>query len=205
MNKNTKIGNVKLLFLSLFILLFTKNVKALDITVLPETVQMIGEEEKTRFNNIIRKKPVLIVVGSHNSLVIVQEIPLLWHERGFSISPEQFISVAAVSRAPWPVKKWIIPGKLEELKEERDEKLEKIIPEIERSPLLLDFDGAIAKALQADNLGKSGFAAFVIVQSGEIKEVYRGTIRADNDTAGKDTIKNEASLLLDAAQKLMGQ
>jgi hypothetical protein len=197
--------DVLVLFFIFLFLLFASAVMALDISALPEAVQMIGKEKEIPFENIIRKKPVLIVVGSHDSLVIVQEIPLVWHEKNFSISPEQFISVAAVSKAPWPIKKWIIPGKLEELKEKRDEKLEEIIPDIERSPLLLDFNGDIAKALQADNLGKNGFAAFVIAQSGEIKEVYRGVIKAGDESSRKNTIKNEASLLLDAAQKDMGQ
>ena len=197
--------NVKVLLFTLLFLFFANAIMALDISELPETVRIIGKEEKILFDNIIRKKPVLIVVGSHNSLIIVQEIPLMWHERGYSISPEQFISVAVVSGAPWPIKKWIIPGKLEEMKEKRDEKLKKIIPKIERSPLLLDFNGDIAKALGADDLGKSGFAALVILKSGVIKEVYRGTIEEDDDSSGKSTIKNAATIVLDAAEKDMGQ
>ena len=191
----------------LIIFLLPKTAVLTTLSSLPEKVHIAGSNDEVSIQSIIKKKPVLIVVGSRDSLVIVNELPQTWLKKGWSIEAEQFVSIAAVSNAPWPIKKWIIPGKLEELKEKRDKALIEKIPDINNSPIILDFDGAFIKALGVNKIGKTDFAAFVIINDGTVKEVYKSRINADSgsEEAQKALIEKEALAVINAAHNDMGQ
>jgi hypothetical protein len=191
----------------LLIMFFTTDVMGLTVSSLPEKVQVVGIDDKRDVQKIIQKRPILLVVGSHDSLVIVNELPFAWLKRGWRIESRQFICVADVGNAPWPIKKWIIPGRLQDLKEERDEALQKYIPDIKNSPVILDFNGAFVKALGTDSLGKTGFAVYVIKSNGTVKEVYKSHINAHSGTEEAKTalIEKEALAVINAAHIDMGQ
>ena len=194
--------------ISIVIIFHLSNAAALtDLSSLPPKVLVAGNEDEVSIQSVIKKKPVLIVVGSHDSLVIVNELPKAWLKKGWSIEAEQFISVAAVSRAPWPIRKWIIPSKLKELKEKRDNALSEQIPDIYKSPLIIDFDGSFIKALGINKIGKADFAAFVIINDGTIKEIYKNAISANSgsEEAKQALIEKEALAVIEAAHKDMDQ
>ena len=78
--------------------------------------------------DLIKKgEKTLVVVGNHDSLSVVKELPNYFELK------TPYIMVANISAAPWFVKKMFIPGKLEELNEGSN------------IPMIYDFEGDMAK------------------------------------------------------------
>lgn len=127
---------------------------------LPKTFELVGVDAKVNKESLIKKgKKTLIIVGNHDSLSIVKELPNL-----FKIDIP-YIMVANISSAPWFVKKMFIPGKLEELN-----KGSKI-------PMVFDFDGSMVKVLNVTDNSKIRYFSFILSEDGTISKVYQGQVK----------------------------
>jgi hypothetical protein len=127
---------------------------------LPKTFELVGVDGKVKKESLIKKgKKTLIIVGNHDSLSIVKELPSL-----FKIDIP-YIMVANISSAPWFVKKMFIPGKLEELN-----KGSKI-------PMVYDFDGSMVKVLNVTDNSKIRYFSFILSEDGTISKVYQGKVK----------------------------
>ncbi|MBF0444216.1 MAG: hypothetical protein HQL68_01400 [Magnetococcales bacterium] len=151
------------------------NVLAISLTDLPDKVLLSGVDEPYPTSDLFNKKPVLIVVGSHSTTPLFTKVPYTWKARNLPILPKQFLSVAAVHKAPWFVKIFL-RGQIHNGKEKRDEEGVKYIPNLEQSSIIIDIDGDTSKALSVANLTKNEYAAFVLNNEQQIQLLIRDKI-----------------------------
>jgi len=134
-------------------------VNLIKLDTLPETYELVGKDETVSRKTLFRTdKDTLIVVGNHDSLAVVKDIPKL-----FKIDKE-FVIVANISSAPWFVKKLFIPSKLEELNKDSN------------APMIYDSTGDMVKALNLTDNSKTKFYAYLLTKQGFVTEIYEGIV-----------------------------
>lgn len=134
--------------------------KILNYDVLPSKYELVGINKEVSKDNLFKKnEKTLIVVGNHDSLSIVKELP-----KYFKLEIP-YVMVANISAAPWFVKKMFIPGKLEELNEGT------------KIPMIYDFDGDMVNALNIVDNGKTKFTAYILSKEGIVSKVYEGSVK----------------------------
>lgn len=102
----------------------------------------------------------LIVVGNHDSLSVVKDLPKL-----FKIS-QNYVMVANISSAPWFVKKMFIPSKLEELNKGTN------------IPMIYDDDAQMVNTLNLSDTTKTKFFAYLLTKEGMVSKIYEGSVKA---------------------------
>lgn len=129
-------------------------------TSLPSEYELVGKDGKIKRESLfVEKKKALIIVGNHDSLAIVKELPKL-----FKVDIP-YVMVANISAAPWFVKKMFIPSKLEELNEGS------------KIPMIYDFDGDMAKSLNVVDNSKIRYFAYLLSSEGTISKIYEGQVK----------------------------
>ncbi len=171
-----------LLLMCIAIALSVGSVSATSLSTLPEKVKLVGVAEPSSLAPLVRQRPLLIIVTSHATSEIMIETPAQLAERGMALHGEQVLSVAAVANAPWLVKKLFIGSGLQDLIDERNARLRDSVPDIERSPVVVDFEGEMAAALKVSDLGKMGYAAFIIQDGDDITRILEGRVENDSES-----------------------
>ena len=161
----------------------------------PPFVQLVGKDDPVAISDVIQKRPVFLLVSSHSTADLLKAVPAAWLDQGWTITADQFVSVAAVSKAPWLVKKLFIGSGLRNLVEERPELLGNKIPNIKDSPVIVDLDGDMVAALQLNDLGKTEYATFIIDEAGEIHPLLRSELQDDSEAG----INSAAQKIIQAA------
>ncbi len=185
-------------FITLILCIFQyDNVLAISLSDLPNKVLLSGVDKPYPTSNLFNKKPVLIVVGSHSTTPLFTKVPYTWKARNLPIMPKQFLSVAAVQKAPWFVKIFL-RGKIQNAKEKRDEEGKKYIPNLEKSSIIIDIEGTTSKALGVANLAKNEYAAFVLNKEHQIQLLVRANI-ANKDGNDRE-FQQAAKDIIDKAQ-----
>ena len=132
----------------------------LTLQKLPNSFELVGKVgEITKEVLFPKESKTLIVVGNHDSLAVVKELPK-YH--ALSIN---YVMVANISSAPWFVKKMFIPSKLEELNKESN------------IPMIYDFDGDTVAALGVTNNTKTAYTAFIVNSDGTISKLLEGNVK----------------------------
>lgn len=178
---------------------------AVDVSSFPDKVKVVGEDKEVPFESLCIERPILLLVGSHSSLILANQLPKSWLKKHMLIKAKQFISVAAVGEAPLFVKELLLNGYLEELRAVRDKELKSLMPDITDSSIIIDFDGKVVDSLSISGIGKSGFEAFVILKDGKIEKIYSGQIKSKKNSYKQALqemmVEKEADAILDAAKK----
>ncbi len=178
MNHNHKWLN---LVAGLCLALFSSLLFAVSVASFPATVQLVGKDDPVTTSKIFQKRPVFLLVSSHATADLIKAVPAAWLDKGLTVPAEQFVSVAAVSKAPWLVKKLFIGSGLSRLVEERTTLVGEKISGIENSPVIVDLDGDMVSALGLNDLSKKGYATYIINQAGEVKPLLRAVLTDDSD------------------------
>lgn len=127
---------------------------------LPSMYELVGVDKEVTKESLFKKnEKALIIVGNHDSLAVVKDLP-----KFFKVDIP-YVMVANISSAPWFVKKMFIPGKLEELNEGS------------KIPMIYDFDGDMVKTLNVMDNAKTKFAAYILTKEGTISKVYEGSVK----------------------------
>lgn len=127
---------------------------------LPSAYELVGKDGVVKKEELFKKgQNSLIVVGNHDSLAVVKELP-----KYFDLKIP-YTMVANISSAPWFVKKMFIPGKLEELNEGSN------------IPMIYDFDGDMVNTLNVVDNSKTKFIAFLVSKEGAISKIYEGDVK----------------------------
>ena len=127
---------------------------------LPTKYELVGVDKEVTKDSLFKKgQDNLIIVGNHDSLAVVKELP-----KHFKLEMP-YVMVANISSAPWFVKKMFIPGKLEDLNENSN------------IPMVYDFDGDMVKALNVTDNAKTKFVAFSLTKDGTISKIYEGNVK----------------------------
>lgn len=127
---------------------------------LPQSFELVGKDDLVKKESLLQKgTKSLIVVGNHDSLSVVKELP-----KYFKLELP-YVMVANISSAPWFVKKMFIPGKLEDLNEGTN------------IPMIYDFDGDMINALNHTDNAKTKFSAYILSKEGTITKIYDGNVK----------------------------
>ena len=144
---------------------------------LPKSFELVGVDKEVSKEALLKKnQKTLIVVGNHDSLAIVKELP-----KYFKVDIP-YIMVANISSAPWFVKKMFIPGKLEELNEGT------------KIPMIYDFEGNMINALNHTDMTKTNFIAYILSEEGTISKVYEGSVKEGALDGSMNEEEKKASL-----------
>ncbi len=161
-------------------------VKITKYDSIPSEYELVGKDDKVKRETLFKKdQDTLIVVGNHDSLAVVKELPTM-----FSIDLP-YVMVANISSAPWFVKKMFIPGKLEDLNEGTN------------IPMIYDFDGDMVNALYVTDNAKTKYAAFILSKEGTITKIYEGSVKegALDGSMTKEEIKTALKPLYELIKK----
>lgn len=127
---------------------------------LPAKYELVGKDGEVTKNSLFKKgEKTLIVVGNHDSLAVVKDLP-----KYFKLETS-YVMVANISSAPWFVKKMFIPGKLEELNKGTN------------IPMIYDFDGLMVNSLSVIDNSKTKFIAYMLNTDGTVSKIYEGTVK----------------------------
>jgi hypothetical protein len=188
--------------LSILLLTVSTGAYGKNLADLPEKVLLTGVGDKVLLKDFTQIRPLLVVVGSHDTIPLIELLPFKWHDRGWKLAPKQFLGVAAVSKAPWLVKTLFIRGTLTQAKGERDKRAAKIIPGLEWSTIVVDLEGEMATALGVDKQGKRGYAAFVIEPSGTVLPLIKSQLDEGDDEV--ENLDKAAQKILDIGEGYFG-
>jgi len=135
----------------------------LNLTQFPPQLSVVGKEQPMVLNEIFKKdiKNLLIVVN-HDSIAVLKDLKK--YAKLDEVNP---ILVANISAAPWFIKKWVIPAKMEELNKDS------------QMTMIYDEDGAMQYILDVKSNEKTYFAAYLVDIDGSVKKVYEGDVKAD--------------------------
>lgn len=137
-----------------------KEVSYLDIKKFPSFLEIVGQDSFIPTSKLFPKdSKTLMIVGNHDSLSIVKDL-----KKYYEINLP-YVIVANISNAPWFIKKWAIPGKLEELNKGNT------------TPIIYDYDGEVVKALNQFDTTKTKYFAYLVDESGKIAKVYEGSVK----------------------------
>eukprot|EP00767_Chilomastix_cuspidata_P007490 gnl/Chilomastix_cuspidata/8193.p1 GENE.gnl/Chilomastix_cuspidata/8193~~gnl/Chilomastix_cuspidata/8193.p1 ORF type:complete len:195 (+),score=27.12 gnl/Chilomastix_cuspidata/8193:52-636(+) len=135
-------------------------VNIVKYNALPSLFELVGKDDKVKKEDLLKEgEKTLIVVGNHDSLSVVKELP-----KYFDLKIP-YVMVANISSAPWFVKKMFIPGKLEDLNEDSN------------IPMIYDFDGDMVNTLHVIDNAKTKFVAFLLSEDGVISKLYEGNVK----------------------------
>ncbi len=136
------------------------NTGSLKVQNLPQEFELVGKDTKIAKDELFEEKAkTLIIVGNHDSLAVVKDLPKFYE---MDIA---YVMVANISSAPWFVKKMFIPSKLEELNSETN------------IPMIYDFEGNMVNALGVTDNAKTSFIAYLVNEDGTIIEVAKGNVK----------------------------
>ena len=135
-------------------------VNVVKYDALPKTFELVGKDDEIKIESLFKKnQKSLIVVGNHDSLAVVKELP-----KHFKLEIP-YVMVANISSAPWFVKKMFIPGKLEDLNEGTN------------IPMIYDFEGDMVNALNLTDKTKTKYFAYILTKEGTISKIYEGSVK----------------------------
>ncbi len=136
------------------------NLTTSSYATLPAQYELVGVANSVKKEDLFKPNTkTLVVVGNHDSLAIVKELPSLFDVK------VPYVMVANISSAPWFVKKMFIPGKLEELNEGT------------KIPMVFDMDGAMIQSLKVTDNSKTKFMAYMLNENGSISQLYTGEVK----------------------------
>ena len=126
----------------------------------PKSIEIVGRQGYESAEALFKKgSKTLLIVGNHDSLAVVKDLTKLFDVK------IPYVMVANISNAPWFIKKWAIPGKLEEL-----------VKDI-KTPMIYDTDGFMVKSLLLENLEATKYFAYLVNEDGSVKKIYTGTVK----------------------------
>ncbi len=136
------------------------NSSSLKVENLPQEFQLVGKDTKIPKNELFKEKTkTLIIVGNHDSLAVVKDLPKFYKMN------IEYVMVANIASAPWFVKKMFIPSKLEELNAGTN------------IPMIYDFEGNMINALGVTDNSKTLYIAYLVNEDESIVEVARGSVK----------------------------
>lgn len=132
----------------------------LTLNILPKQFELVGEKRLVTKESLIKSNTKsLILVGNHDSIAVIKDL-----KKYYQIDMP-YVMVANISSAPWFIKKWAIPAKLEELKKGID------------IPMIYDYDGDMVAALKVRDNSATKYYAYLVDANGNIKPIYEGAVK----------------------------
>ncbi len=149
----------------------------LSLENLPQNIELVGNKNIISSSDVFKKdQDTLIVVGNHDSLSVVKDL------KTYFTLDMPYVMVANISNAPWFIKKWAIPGKLEELTKNSN------------IPMIYDYDGSMVNSLNQFDTTKTAYFAYLIDENGNISNIYNGNVKENAMDGSMSEEEKKASL-----------
>jgi hypothetical protein len=149
----------------------------LTLDNIPKSFELVGSKDLVSSDNLFKEgEKTLLIVGNHDSLSVVKDL-----KNYFEINMP-YVMVANISNAPWFIKKWAIPGKLEELNKDSN------------VPMIYDYDGSMVNSLNQLDTTKIAYFAYMIDENGNISNIYNGKVKEDAMDGSMSEEEKKASL-----------
>ena len=134
--------------------------KKLSLESIPQQIELVGQKNTVSKSTLFKSgQKTILAVGNHDSIAVIKHF-----KKYFKVNAD-YIMVANISSAPWFIKKWAIPSKLEELN--RDTGV----------PMIYDYDGTMARVLNIKENDATKYAVYLMDENGNIKEIYKGSVQ----------------------------
>ena len=153
------------------------NKVALSTKYFPKSVEVVGRDTLIKKEELFKEgSKTLLVVGNHDSMAVIKDLKKYFDEN------IHYVMVANISNAPWFIKKWAIPGKLEELVKDVD------------VPMIFDEEGFMAASLMLNNTEATKYFAYLVSEDGSVKNIYVGTVKEGSLEKGFTADEAKAAL-----------
>jgi len=132
----------------------------LSLNYFPNSISVVGKKDLVKKNQLFSvSSDTLLIVGNHDSMSVIKDL-----KKHFDIKIP-YVMVANISNAPWFIKKWAIPDKLEELTQNI------------ASPMIFDEDGLVVRSLALNNTEATKYFVYIVSANGDIANVYTGSVK----------------------------
>jgi len=135
--------------------------KELNVNNFESKILLVEEKEVSRKDLFKEGEESLLIVGNHDSLSIIATL-----KKHYTIN-KPVILLANISSAPWFIKEWLIPSKLQELNASSGMKM------------IYDKEGKFVRALNLFTSNKQEFIVYAINKQGKITLQYKGFVKED--------------------------
>ena len=156
--------------------------KVINIKNLPNTVELIGFEDKKFSTKSIIKKETIIFVGNHESIILANDLYKM-----LNLKDGQFVIVSNISDAPWFIKRWQAHTKNEQLKGNN------------HLPWIYDRDGGIRNFLQVPTSDAVKYFIYKVNTQGIINKIFVGKVKVGtiDGAMNKEEIKINLSQVVE--------
>ncbi|MEA2049354.1 MAG: hypothetical protein U9O56_01275 [Campylobacterota bacterium] len=134
--------------------------KAIKLSDLPKTVELLGYDDSKFTTNSIIKKGTIIFVGNHESIVLANKL-----ESMLNLKKGEFVIVSNISDAPWFIKRWQAYEKNITLKGEK------------HLPWIYDKNGAMRNFLQVPTSDSVKYFVYKVRDNENIEKIYNGKVK----------------------------
>lgn len=126
----------------------------------PKILEIVGRDKLVPKEELfLNGSKTLLIVGNHDSMSVIKDL------KKYLDIKIPYVMVANISNAPWFIKKWAIPGKLEELTQGI------------KVPMIYDYDGFMVNALALNNTEATKYFAYLVNEDGSVKNIYVGSVK----------------------------
>jgi hypothetical protein len=132
----------------------------INITFLPETVELIGYEDRKFVTKSIIKKDTILFVGNYESIVVAKDL-----EKMLNLKAGKFIIISNISDAPWFIKRW--QGHTKDTK----------LKGVKHLPWIYDRDGKIRNFLRVPTSDSIKYFVYKVNNNGIIKRIFIGKVK----------------------------
>lgn len=145
----------------------------LSLENLPNNIVLLGDKKIDKKDLIKKNAKNLLIVANHDSLSILVLFPK-YYKTSLNIT-----LIANISKAPWFIKKWVIPSKLEEL------------TQVSKLNMIYDEDGSFVQSLNINKSDKTEFLVFEIKKNNDIVLLFKSRVKEDaiNGSMSEQEIK----------------
>lgn len=128
----------------------------------PSQIKVVGKNELVNKNEIFKQDMNnLVVVVNHDSIAVMKDLKK-YANFDNTINP---VLIANISAAPWFIKKWVIPSKMEELNQNSG------------MIMVYDEDGFFKNLLNITNNTNTHFVAFIVDEQGKVSKIKEGDVK----------------------------
>ncbi|MDY0365523.1 MAG: hypothetical protein GX118_02655 [Arcobacter butzleri] len=133
-----------------------------NLQYFPNIIKIVGDKEEISKEDIfITNRRNLLFVSNHDSIAVLKDLNKYHNKDDLNI-----VLLANISSAPWFIKKWVIPSKLEELNQNS------------KAFMIYDENGYYIKLLDIKDHSSTHFVVFELLDNGDFIKIYESDVKS---------------------------
>jgi len=140
----------------------TQHKLSANLQYFPNIIKIVGDKEEISKEDIfITNRRNLLFVSNHDSIAVLKDLNKYHNKDDLNI-----VLLANISSAPWFIKKWVIPSKLEELNQNS------------KAFMIYDENGYYIKLLDIKDHSSTHFVVFELLDNGDFIKIYESDVKS---------------------------